>query len=236
MIHAILNKSACEGFLTHADLSIQIKRRLKIQLDGFLNPRSFDVKMKRTTLAKALMGAVVGAATIFAAPVQAKDWKTVTIALEGGYAPWNLTLPGGKLGGFEPELVANLCERIKLQCNLVAQDWDGMIPGLQAGKFDVLMDAISITPEREKIIAFSKPHAGHVRRDRRESAAESRADRGRRQTVGRSENRPAHRRRLAQTAEGQDHRHSVGHGLHEVHRCKLQGRCHHSRIQNRAGA
>ena len=60
------------------------------------------MKVKRTTLAKALMGAVLGAATIFAAPVQAKDWKTVTIALEGGYEPWNLTLPGGKLGGFEP--------------------------------------------------------------------------------------------------------------------------------------
>jgi octopine/nopaline transport system substrate-binding protein len=110
-------------------------------------------------LAKALIGAVLGAATILAAPVQAKEWKTVTIALEGGYAPWNLTLPGGKLGGFEPELVANLCARIQLQCNLVAQDWDGMIPGLQAGKFDVLMDAISITPEREKIIAFSRPYA-----------------------------------------------------------------------------
>ncbi len=117
------------------------------------------MKVKRTTLAKALIGAVLGAATILAAPVQAKEWKTVTIALEGGYAPWNLTLPGGKLGGFEPELVANLCARIQLQCNLVAQDWDGMIPGLQAGKFDVLMDAISITPEREKIIAFSRPYA-----------------------------------------------------------------------------
>jgi octopine/nopaline transport system substrate-binding protein len=105
------------------------------------------------------MGAVLGAATIFAAPVQAKDWKTVTIATEGGYAPWNLTLPGGKLGGFEPELIANLCERAKLQCNLVAQDWDGMIPGLQAGKFDILMDAVSITPEREKILAFSRPYA-----------------------------------------------------------------------------
>lgn len=114
---------------------------------------------KRSTLAKAWIGAMVGAAAILSAPVQAKDWKTVTIALEGGYAPWNLTLPGGKLGGFEPELVANLCTRIKLQCNLVAQDWDGMIPGLQAGKFDVLMDAISITPEREKIIAFSRPYA-----------------------------------------------------------------------------
>jgi octopine/nopaline transport system substrate-binding protein len=123
------------------------------------NERRFDVKVKRTMSAKAWVGAMLGAAAIAAAPVQAKEWKTVTIALEGGYAPWNLTLPGGKLGGFEPELLANLCARIKVQCNLVAQDWDGMIPGLQAGKFDVLMDAISITPEREKIIAFSRPYA-----------------------------------------------------------------------------
>jgi octopine/nopaline transport system substrate-binding protein len=124
-----------------------------------LNQGSFDVKVKRRTAAMAWMGVVLGVAASFAAPVQAKEWKSVTIALEGGYAPWNLTLPGGKLGGFEPELVANLCERIKLQCNLVTQDFDGMIPGLQAGKFDVLMDAISITPEREKIIAFSRPYA-----------------------------------------------------------------------------
>ncbi|WP_204117474.1 transporter substrate-binding domain-containing protein [Paraburkholderia sp. C35] len=110
-------------------------------------------------LSKVMMGAVLGAVALAGSPAQAKEWKSVTIALEGGYAPWNLTLPGGKLGGFEPELVANLCQRIKLQCNLVAQDWDGMIPGLQAGKFDVLMDAISITPEREKIIAFSRPYA-----------------------------------------------------------------------------
>lgn len=116
-------------------------------------------KASRTMLSKVVMGAVLGAVALAGAPAQAKEWKSVTIALEGGYAPWNLTLPGGKLGGFEPELVANLCQRIKLQCNLVAQDWDGMIPGLQAGKFDVLMDAISITPEREKIIAFSRPYA-----------------------------------------------------------------------------
>ncbi len=116
-------------------------------------------KANRTMLSKVIAGMVLGAVAIAGAPAQAKEWKSVTIALEGGYAPWNLTLPGGKLGGFEPELVANLCQRIQLQCNLVAQDWDGMIPGLQAGKFDVLMDAISITPEREKIIAFSRPYA-----------------------------------------------------------------------------
>jgi octopine/nopaline transport system substrate-binding protein len=117
------------------------------------------MQSKYSKLVKAMIGAALGAAIMGSGVAQAKDWKTVTIALEGGYAPWNLTLPGGKLGGFEPELVANLCARAQLQCNLVAQDWDGMIPGLQAGKFDVLMDAISITPEREKIIAFSKPYA-----------------------------------------------------------------------------
>jgi octopine/nopaline transport system substrate-binding protein len=103
--------------------------------------------------------AVLGIATTLALSVQAKEWKFVTIATEGAYEPWNLTLPGGKLGGFEPELMDNLCERIKIECKLTAQDWDGMIPGLRAGKYDILMDAIMITPDREKVIAFSRPYA-----------------------------------------------------------------------------
>jgi octopine/nopaline transport system substrate-binding protein len=108
---------------------------------------------------KLRLGVLAGVAAVLATSVQAKEWTSVTIATEGAYAPWNQTLPGGKLGGFEPELVNTLCTRAQLKCNLVAQDWDGMIPGLQAGKFDVLMDVISITPEREKIIAFSRPYA-----------------------------------------------------------------------------
>nr|WP_227791666.1 transporter substrate-binding domain-containing protein [Burkholderia sp. BE17] len=95
---------------------------------------------------------------MFTASAQAKDWTSVTIATEGAYEPWNMTLPGGKIGGFEPELMQNLCSRIKLECKLVTQDWDGMIAGLQAGKFDVLMDAIMITPERQKVISFSRPY------------------------------------------------------------------------------
>lgn len=114
---------------------------------------------KTKLLARLAASVAVGVIALGAASTQAKDWKSVTIATEGAYEPWNLTLPGGKLGGFEPELIENVCARIKIQCNLVTQDWDGMIAGLQAGKFDVLMDAISVTPEREKIIAFSTPYA-----------------------------------------------------------------------------
>ncbi len=109
---------------------------------------------------KALATTAVLALTAFAAAsAQAKDWKTVTIGLEGAYEPWNLTNPDGSLGGFEIELANNLCARMKVECKYIAQDWDGMIAGLNAGKFDVIMDAMSITPEREEQIGFSRPYA-----------------------------------------------------------------------------
>jgi octopine/nopaline transport system substrate-binding protein len=76
-----------------------------------------------------------------------------------GYEPWNLTLPGGKLSGFEPELMANLCQRMGIECKLVVQNWDGMIAGLNAGKYDVIMDAIVITPERKQVVSFTIPYA-----------------------------------------------------------------------------
>nr|WP_321819882.1 MULTISPECIES: transporter substrate-binding domain-containing protein [unclassified Burkholderia] len=102
---------------------------------------------------------LVGALALVGSDAQAREWKSVKVALEGSYAPWNLTLPSGKLSGFEPELLDNLCKRVNLQCDTVAQDFDGLITGLQAGKFDAVMDALAITPDRERIIAFSRPYA-----------------------------------------------------------------------------
>ncbi len=110
---------------------------------------------------RAVAGAIAlaGLLTVAVTPLHAKEWKTVTIALEGSYEPWNLTKPDGTLDGFEPELAANLCKRMNVQCKLIAQDWDGMMAALQAGKFYVIMDALSISPERQKVIAFTIPYA-----------------------------------------------------------------------------
>jgi len=99
------------------------------------------------------------AAVFAAAPSHAKDWKTVVIGMEGAYDPWNLTDSSGKIVGFEVDLANDLCKRIGVECKIIAQDWDGMIPGLKAGKFDVIMDGMSITDERKKEIDFSKPYA-----------------------------------------------------------------------------
>eukprot|EP01133_Synstelium_polycarpum_P009026 gene9026-10587_t len=107
------------------------------------------------------IGSVAVATLVMASAsgLQAKDWTSVNIATEGAYEPWNLTLPGGKISGFEPELMDYLCAKMKLQCKITVQNWDGMIASLNAGKFDVLMDAIVITDDRKQVMDFSIPYA-----------------------------------------------------------------------------
>ncbi|SCY01605.1 lysine/arginine/ornithine ABC transporter substrate-binding protein [Microvirga guangxiensis] len=85
--------------------------------------------------------------------------KTIKIATEGAYAPWNFTGAGGKLEGFEIDLANDLCARMKVKCEIVAQDWDGIIPGLTAKKYDAIMAGMSITEERQKTIDFAGPYA-----------------------------------------------------------------------------
>jgi octopine/nopaline transport system substrate-binding protein len=99
------------------------------------------------------------AAGLALSPALAKDWKTVVIGMEGAYEPWNLTDSSGQIVGFEPDLAMDLCKRAGVECKIIAQDWDGMIPGLKAGKFDVIMDGMSITDVRKKEIDFTKPYA-----------------------------------------------------------------------------
>ena len=81
--------------------------------------------MQQRITFRRLPGHPVFGATAVCGSTYAKEWKSITIATEGGYEPWNLTLPGGKLSGFEPELMANLCQRMQIECKLVVQNWDG---------------------------------------------------------------------------------------------------------------
>lgn len=113
--------------------------------------------MKIRTLLGA--AAVMALAVSMAVPAQAKEWKKVVIATEGAFAPYNLTRPDGKLDGFEIELGNYLCAHMKVTCEFVTVDWNSIIPGLQAGKFDAIMDGMSITPKRLEVIDFSRPYA-----------------------------------------------------------------------------
>lgn len=109
-------------------------------------------------ISRSLIALLVLGAPLAVAPAQAQT-KKVTIATEGAYEPWNFTRPDGTLAGFEIDLAADLCLKAKIECEIVAQDWDGMIPALNAGKFDAVMAGMSKTAERMKVIDFSQPYA-----------------------------------------------------------------------------
>ncbi len=105
----------------------------------------------------ALAGAML--AMGYAATDAAAQMRKVKIATEGAYAPWNFVNSAGKLEGFELDLGAELCKRAKLDCEFVAQDWDGIMPSLLAKKYDAIMAGMNITPKRMETINFTQAYA-----------------------------------------------------------------------------
>lgn len=113
------------------------------------------MKIQRLAAVAAVFGMLGFGQTTFAQDAP----KAITIATEGAYAPWNFTNADGKLDGLEIELANDLCARMKVQCTIIAQDWDGLIPSLKVGKFDVIMASMFITPKRLETIDFTQPYA-----------------------------------------------------------------------------
>jgi polar amino acid transport system substrate-binding protein len=105
-------------------------------------------RLAALTLAIALTG-------LGAAHAQTKEWKTVRIGTEGAYPPFNNLNAKGELEGFEIDYAKLLCEKMKVTCTFVAQDWDGIIPALLAGKYDVIIAGMNATDERRKKVDFS---------------------------------------------------------------------------------
>ncbi len=122
-----------------------------------------------------LLAAALGAG---GAAAQGKKWETVKIATEGAYAPWNFQSPSGKLDGFEIDLANDLCTRMKVKCEIVAQDWDGIIPALTAQKYDAIMAGMNITDKRLEVIDFSRAYAAGRTAGARRRIPRSRSSRG----------------------------------------------------------
>lgn len=85
--------------------------------------------------------------------------KTIRLATDGGFPPYNFLNDKGEPAGFEQELSKELCKRAKLDCQWVVNGWDSLIPNLVSGNYDAIMAAMGITSERQKLIDFSQAYA-----------------------------------------------------------------------------
>jgi polar amino acid transport system substrate-binding protein len=90
-----------------------------------------------------------------AAPAQQVKLR---IASEGTNPPFSVINSKGELEGFDIDVANALCAKMGADCEIVAQDWDGIIPALLARKYDAIVASLNVTEDRKKVVAFTKPY------------------------------------------------------------------------------
>ena len=95
-------------------------------------------------------------ASTAAAPAAAPaEMPELRVAIDPTYEPFTFKTADGKPTGFDVDIAEALCAEIKRKCTYVEQVWDGMIPGLIAQKYDVIISSMSITDERKQVVDFT---------------------------------------------------------------------------------
>jgi len=82
----------------------------------------------------------------------------LTIGLEGTYPPFNYQDASGNLVGFEVDFATDLSKRLGLKPKFTPTKWDGILAALGSGRLDVVINQVTITPERQKTYDFSVPY------------------------------------------------------------------------------
>jgi lysine-arginine-ornithine-binding protein len=86
---------------------------------------------------------------------QAHKFTQITFGVDPTYPPFESLSPSGAFQGFDIDLGTAICAELKVKCAFVNQGFNGIIPALQARKFDAILSSMTVTPERAQAIDFS---------------------------------------------------------------------------------
>ena len=101
------------------------------------------------------MQRLILATLALAALTVAAQAQQVKLATEGAYPPFNYVDDNGNVAGFDVEVGNELCARAGLDCTWVVNEWDSLLPNLNAGNYDAIIADMTITEERLKTIDFT---------------------------------------------------------------------------------
>ncbi|QCM14033.1 transporter substrate-binding domain-containing protein (plasmid) [Agrobacterium tumefaciens] len=85
--------------------------------------------------------------------------EDLRIGTSADYPPWESVDASGNIVGFDKDVGDEICKRISATCNWQNQAYDGLLPGLQVGKFDLVISGVSINEERAQKVDFSVAYA-----------------------------------------------------------------------------
>jgi L-cystine transport system substrate-binding protein len=108
------------------------------------------------TLGLAAVAASAGAADLLDT---VKSRGTLRIALEGTYPPFNFRDgKTGQMAGYDVDVAKLVCARLGVKPEFVTTEWAAILAGLGAGKYDVIVSQVGITPRRLQAFDFSQPY------------------------------------------------------------------------------
>jgi len=106
----------------------------------------------------------LSAAAVLALALPSFAQDKLRIATEGTYFPWSYVDDKGALVGWDVDIANEICARLQAECTIQAQEWEGIIPGLLAKKYDLIVASMSMTPARKEKVEFSRKYRSSVSR------------------------------------------------------------------------
>ena len=91
--------------------------------------------------------------------VQIQEKSEIVIAMEGTWAPWTYHDENDELVGYDVEVGKAIAEKLGVTATFVEGEWDGLLAGLDAGRYDIMVNGVGITPERQEKYDFTTPYA-----------------------------------------------------------------------------
>ena len=90
---------------------------------------------------------------------QIRSKGTITVAMEGTWAPWTYHDESDNLVGYDVEVAQKIAEKLGVTATFVEGEWDGLLAGLDAGRYDIIVNGVGITADRQLTYDFSRPYA-----------------------------------------------------------------------------
>lgn len=90
---------------------------------------------------------------------QIRERGEIVVAMEGTWAPWTYHDEEDNLVGYDVEVAERIAEKLDVEVEFVEGEWDGLLAGLDSGRYDMMVNGVDITEERLEKYDFTNPYA-----------------------------------------------------------------------------